>query len=95
MTQDWLTSMTGQKLLLLSWEVLIHLLYSPDILTMMSIYFHLYKILLMEKFLTLEDCKSYLEQFFPQKDKFREDGILKLLGRWQKVVERNGEYVVQ
>ena len=46
-------------------------------------------------FNSLEDCKSYLEQFFPQKDKFREDGILKLLGRWQKVVERNGEYVVQ
>ena len=46
-------------------------------------------------FNSLEDCKSYLEQFFPQKDKFGEDGILKLPGKWQKVVERNGEYVVQ
>ena len=27
--------------------------------------------------------------------KFWEDGIMKLLERWQKIVEQNGEYVVQ
>ena len=40
--------------------------------------------------------KRHLEQFFAQKDKkFWEDGIMKLPEKWQKVVEQNGEYVVQ
>ena len=30
-----------------------------------------------------------------KKIKFWEDGIMKLPGKWQKVVEQNGEYVVQ
>ena len=40
---------TRQKLLQLGWEVLIHRPYSPDIDLRISIYFSLYKILLMEK----------------------------------------------
>ena len=45
-----------------------------------SIYFGVYKIVLMEeKFNSLEDCKRHLEQFFAQWDKkFGEDGIMKL-----------------
>jgi len=40
--------------------------------------------------------KRNLEQFFAQKDKkFWEEGIMKLPGKCQKVVEQNGEYVVQ
>ena len=40
--------------------------------------------------------KGTLEESFAQRDKkFWEDGITKLPGKWQKVVERNGEYVVQ
>ena len=43
----------------------------------MSIYFRFYKILLMEKNInSLEDCKRQLEQFFAQKGKFGEDGIM-------------------
>ena len=43
----------------------------------MSIYFGLYKILLMKNSNSLEDCKRHLEQFFAQKDrKFWEDGIM-------------------
>ena len=43
-----------------------------------------------------EDLKKYLEQFFAQKNKkFWEDGIMKLPEKWQKVVEQNGEYIVQ
>ena len=49
-----------------------------------------------KKFSSLEDCKRHLEQFFAQKDKkFWEDGIMKLPEKWQKVVEQNGEYLVQ
>ena len=63
----------------------------------LSIYLSLYKILLMEKnFNPLEDCKRHLEECFVQKDKkFGKDRIMKLLGKWQKIVEQNGEYIVQ
>ena len=45
---------------------------------------------------SLEDRKRHLEQFFAQKDrKFWEDGIMQLPEKWQKVVEQDGEYVVQ
>ena len=30
-----------------------------------------------------------------KKIKFWEDGIMKLLEKWKKVVEQNGEYIVQ
>ena len=51
----------------------------------------------MEKnFDSLEDCKRHLEQFFAQKDeKFWEDEIMKLPEKSQKVLEQNGEHVVQ
>ena len=72
--------MTRQKLLQIGWEVLIHLLYSPDIAPSD---FHLFRSLLNslngKNFNSLEDCKRHLEQFFAQKDKkFWEDGIMKL-----------------
>ena len=45
---------------------------------------------------SLEDCRRHLEQFSVQKNKkIWEDGIMKLPGKWQKVVEQNSEYVVQ
>ena len=91
------SSMTGQKLLQLGWEVLIHLPYSADIAPSD---FHLFRSLQNslkgKKFNSLEDCKRHLEQFFAQKDKkFGEDGIMKLPEKWQKVVEQKGEYVAQ
>ena len=41
--------------------------------------------------------KGTQEQFVAQKnDKtFGEDGIMKLPEKWQKVMEQNGEYIVQ
>ena len=88
---------TRQDLLQLGWEVLIHPPYSPDIAPSD---FHLFQSLQNSlngrNFTSLEDCKRHLEQFFAQKDKkFWEDGIMKLPEKWQKVVEQNGEYVVQ
>ena len=80
--------MTKQKLLQLGWEVLIHPLYSPDIAPSD---FHLFQSLqnslIGKNFNSPEDCKRHLDQFFAQKIKmFWEDGIMKLPGKWQKVV---------
>ena len=88
--------MTRPKLLQLGWEVLIHSPYSPDIAPSN---FHLFQSLQNslngKNFNSLEDCKRYLEQFFAQLDKkLGEDGIMKLPKKQQKVLEQNGEYVV-
>ena len=88
--------MTRRKLLQLGWEVLIHLPHSPDIAPSdFHLFWSLQNSLNGKNFSSLEDCKRYLEQFFAQKDKFWEDGIMKLSEKWQKVVEQKGEYVVQ
>ena len=88
--------MTRQKLLQLDWEVLIHLLYSPDIAPLDFYLFQsLQNSLNGKNFNSLEGYKRYLEQLFAQKDKkFWEDGIMKLPEKWQKVVEQKGEYAV-
>ena len=50
----------------------------------------------MEKNSIPQNCKKRPEEFFAQKEKkFWEYGIMKLSGKWQKVVEENGEYIVQ
>ena len=42
-----------------------------------------------------EAVKSYLVQFFANKDqKFYERGIMKLLERWQKVIKQNRKYII-
>ena len=89
--------MTRQKLLQLGWEVLIHPLDSPDISPLdFQLFRSLQNPLNGKNFNSLEDCERHLEQFFAQKDKkLWEDGIMKLPGKWQKVVEQKGEYVVQ
>ena len=43
-----------------------------------------------------EAVKSHLFQFFADKDqKFHERGIMKLPEIWQKVIERNGKYIIE
>jgi len=40
-----------------------------------------------KKFNSLEDCKRYLKQFFAQNNKkLWEDEMMKLPGKWQKIV---------
>ena len=96
-TRPHVSLMTRQKLLQLGWEVLIHPPYSPGIAPSdFHLFWSLQNSLTGKNFNSLEDCKRYLEQFFAQKDKkFCEDGIMKLPEKWRKVVEQNGEYVVQ
>ena len=86
--------MTRRKLLQLGWEVLIHL---PDIVPSdLHLFWSLQNSLNGKNSNSLEYCKMHLEQFFAQKDKkFWEDGIMKLPGKRQKVVEQNGEYGFQ
>jgi len=59
--------------------------------------FHLFRSLqnsFIGKNFTLEDCKKHLEEFFAYKiRKFWENGILPK--RWRKVVEKNGEYIIE
>ena len=72
--------MTRYKLFQLSWEVLIHSLYSPDIAALdVHLFWSLQYSLNGKNFNSLEDSKRHLEQFFAQKDKkLEEDGIMKL-----------------
>ena len=89
--------MTKQKLLYLGLEAPIHLLYSPDIVpSNFHLFWSLQNSLCGKKFNFQEDHKNHLDWLFAQKDKkFWEEGIMKLPGKCQKVVEQNGEYVVQ
>ena len=69
---------------------------SPGVRRESSIIRSFWKMKQLQQVLFPGDCKRHLEQFFAQKDKkFWEDGIMKLPEKWQKVVEQNGEYIVQ
>ncbi|KYM92078.1 Ras-specific guanine nucleotide-releasing factor 2, partial [Atta colombica] len=60
--------------------------------------FHLFHSLqnsLNGKTFASEDLKLHLDKFLAEKDgKFYERGIMKLSGRWQKVIEQNGQYII-
>jgi len=86
---------TRQKLLQRDWDVLPHPPYSPDLAPSD---FHLFCSLqncLNDKTFASEDLiKQHLE-FLAEKDgKFYECGIMKLPGKWQKVIEQNGQYII-
>ncbi|KAK6042414.1 hypothetical protein COOONC_20081, partial [Cooperia oncophora] len=49
-----------------------------------------------ENFNNDDDVKSHLIQFFANKNqKFYERGIMMLPERWQKVIDKNGQYITE
>ena len=91
------TSLITRKTLLeLGWEVMPHPPYSPDLA---SSDYHLFRLLQnhldKKTFDSNEAFKNDLIHFFASKNQtFYERGIMKLTERWQKVIEQNGQYII-
>ncbi|GFX75552.1 hypothetical protein TNCV_4714591 [Trichonephila clavipes] len=47
------------------------------------------------KFGSREDCENRLLELFAYKDLFYERDIMKLLLKWQQIIQQNGEYLTQ
>ena len=88
--------MTQNKLTELGWEVLMHPTYSPDLAP--SDY-HLFRSLQNsfdgKKLADRDAAETDLGKFFNNKpQKFYTDGIMKLPEKWQKVIDNNGQYIL-
>ncbi|GFY11891.1 histone-lysine N-methyltransferase SETMAR [Trichonephila clavipes] len=88
---------TRQKLLQLEWDTMPHPPYSPDLAPSDYYLFRsLQNFLDGKTFTSNEEVKNHLNQFFASKDqKFYERGIMLLPERWQKVLDQNGQYIIQ
>jgi len=88
---------TRQKLLQLGWDILPHPPYSPDLAPSDYYLFRsLQNFLDGKTFTSNEEVKNHLDQFFASKEqKFYERGIMLLPERWQKVLDQNGQYIIQ
>lgn len=91
------SKMTQQKIRELGYEVLPHPPYSPDIAPSDYYLFRSMAHFLKGKnYQKLDDIKNDLQSFFDQKTpEFYSDGIHSLVDRWQRVVETDGEYLIQ
>jgi len=87
---------TKQKLKSFGWEIIQHPPYSPDIAPSDYYLFRaLQNNLDGQRFDSMGDIQKYLENFFAQKSRgFYENGIISLLERWQKIVDQDGQYVL-
>ncbi|GFT65217.1 histone-lysine N-methyltransferase SETMAR [Trichonephila clavipes] len=88
---------TRQKLLELGWNVLPHPPCIPDLAPPDYFLFRsLQNSLNDTNFNTDDDVKSYLNQFFANKNhKFYERGIMMLPQRRQKIIDQNGQYITE
>ncbi|XP_043258954.1 histone-lysine N-methyltransferase SETMAR-like [Colletes gigas] len=87
---------TQEKILELGWSVLRHPPYSPDLAP--TDYHHFCS---LQNFLngktsnSEEQVRQAVENFFQSKPTiFYEEGIDKLPGRWEKVIDNSGEYII-
>ena len=87
---------TCKKLLELGWEVMSHSLYSPDLAPSDSYLFRSLQNHLNGKTFDLNKAvKNELIQFFASKNQtLYESGIMMLTERWQKVIQQNGQYII-
>ena len=94
MTMPHTSLVTRQKLLELGWDVLPHPLYSPDFASDYFLFRSLQNSLNGKNFNNDDDIKSYLMQFFANKNhKFYERGIMMLSERW--VIDQNGQHITE
>ena len=87
---------TRKKSLELGWEVMPHPPHSPDLAPSDYYLFRSLQNHLNEKtFNSNEAVKNELIQFFASwNQSFYESRIMKLIERWQKVIEQNGQYII-
>lgn len=88
--------LTQEKIRQLDWEVLPHPPYSPDIAPSD---FHLFRSmehsLKNQNFKNADDVRTHLESYFSSKDtEFYGRGIETLPTRWQKVLDNDGNYII-
>ena len=88
--------LTQQKISQLEWEVLPHPPYSPDIAPSD---FHLFRSmehsLRNTNFRNVDDVRVHLETYFTSKPtEFYKQGINTLSERWQKVLDNDGNYII-
>ena len=86
-----------EKLSELSWELLPHPPYSPDLAPSDH---HLFRSLINDlrgkSFQNESDLKRYLQDHFNSKSiEFFANGIRDLPRRWQEVIDSNGKYIVK
>ena len=87
---------TRKRLLELGWEVMPHPPYSSDLTPSdYQLFRTLHNHLNGKAFDSNKAVKNELIQFFASKNQtFYESGIIKLTKRWQKVIEQNGQYII-
>ncbi|EZA62088.1 Histone-lysine N-methyltransferase SETMAR, partial [Ooceraea biroi] len=87
---------TKKKLKCFGWEVMQHPPYSPDLAPSdYRLFRSLQNNLDGHRFNSVDDIQTYLKDFFAQKSRdFYKRGIMSLPERWQKVVDQDGQYIL-
>jgi len=95
-SQPHVAQLTQQKIEQLGWEVLPHRLCSPDLAPSdYHLFLSLRNYLCNKHYEDFDELKSDLNAFFESKPgSFYRRGIERLPERWSKVVENNGDYIV-
>jgi histone-lysine N-methyltransferase SETMAR len=94
--QIWIAKMTQQTIKQFGWEVLAHPPWSPDLAPSdYHLFLSLRNYLRNKHYEDFDELKSDLTVFLEsQPASFYKRGIERLPARWEKVVENNGDYIV-